>query len=265
MLTSGSISLLVTFGIMMALFLVLVQFLQAVLGYTALTAALGLLPMAGVMMPLSTVAPHIARRVGMRAMFVGGSLLLAIGLAMLGIMATTSGYLSILPGLLVLGAGVGLPMTPGTTAITGSLPAEEQGVASALNDTVRELGGAVGLALIGSVLSAAYTASVSSATAGLPPEAASAVEGGIGGAVAVSSQMGAAGEPILLAARSAFVDAWSTSMWISAGLAVAAAVFTLVWTPSRSRERAETDERLALDALALDALPDGLAPGLVDA
>ncbi len=242
MLTSGSVSLTITFGIMMALFLVLVQFLQAVLGYSAIVAALGLMPMAAVMMPLSTTAPHIARRVGMRAMFVGGSTLLAIGLAMLGIMASTDGYLSILPGLLVLGAGVGLLMTPGTTAITSSLPPSEQGVASALNDTVRELGGAVGLALIGSVLSAAYTASVSSASAGLPPEAASAVDGGIGGAVAVTSQMGAAGEPILAAARSAFVDAWSTSMWLSAGLAVAAAVFALVWTPSRSREQADKAE-----------------------
>src|SRR5690606_26227222 len=174
MLTSGSVSLTITFGIMMALFLVLVQFLQAVLGFSALTAALSLLPMAAVMMPLSTLSPHIARRVGMRAMFVGGALIVAVGLAMLGLMASTSGYLSILPGLLVLGTGVGLLMTPGTTAITGSLKPEEQGVASALNDTVREVGGAVGLALIGSVLSAAYSASVSSATAGLPPEAASA-------------------------------------------------------------------------------------------
>ena len=106
---------------------------------------------------------------------------------------------------------------------------------------MRELGGAVGLALIGSVLSAAYTASVSSATAGLPPEAASAVEEGIGGAVAVANQMGAAGEPILAAARSAFVDAWAISMWLSAGLAVAAAVFALVWTPSRRQEHADRD------------------------
>jgi EmrB/QacA subfamily drug resistance transporter len=254
MLTSGSVSLTVTFGIMMALFLVLVQFLQAVLGFSALTAALSLLPMAAVMMPLSTVSPHIARRVGMRAMFVGGALIVATGLVMLGLMASTSGYLSILPGLLVLGTGVGLLMTPGTTAITGSLKPEEQGVASALNDTVREVGGAVGLALIGSVLSAAYSSSVSSASAGLPPEAASAVEGGIGGAVAVSSQMGEAGAPILDAARNAFVDAWSTSMWMSAALALGAAVFALFWTPNRTTEHAE---RLQMEGIAAGT---GLVP-----
>jgi hypothetical protein len=59
--------------------------------------------------------------------------------------------------------------------------------------------------------------------------------------VAVTNQMGAAGAPILAAARSAFVDAWATSMWLSAGLAVGAAVFALVWTPSRRQEHADRD------------------------
>ena len=115
----------------------------------------------------------------MRTMFVGGSPLIAAGLALMATMASVDdGYLSVLPGLLVLAVGVGLTMTPGTTAITGSLPVDEQGVASALNDTVRELGGAIGVALIGSVLSAAYSSSVADATAGLPPEVATVGRGG---------------------------------------------------------------------------------------
>ena len=69
------------------------------------------------------------------------------------------GYLSVLPGLLVLAVGLALPMTPSTTAITQALPHEKQGVASALNDTVRELGGALGIALLGSVLNGAYRSS----------------------------------------------------------------------------------------------------------
>lgn len=251
MLTAGSVSLLVVFAIMMAMFLVLVQFLQAVLGYSAVHAAVALLPLAAVLMPMSSAAPHIARRVGMRAMFVGGALLVASGLAMLAAMASTDGYLTILPGLLVLGAGTGILMTPGTTAITSSLPAEEQGVASALNDTVREFGGAVGMALIGSVLSAAYTSSVAGATAGLPEQAASAVEGGIGGAVAVSAQMGPAGAAVMDAARSAFLDGWATAMWLSAGLALASALFALLWTPGRREEHAERDAALT-DATGLD-------------
>ena len=250
MLTAGSVSLLAVFAILMALFLVLVQFLQAGLGYSAIKASASLLPVALIMMPLSSVAPLIARRVGMRAMFVGGMSAVAVGLALMATMASVDGgYLSVLPGLVVLAIGVGLTMTPGTTAITGSLPVDEQGVASALNDTVRELGGALGVALIGSVLSASYSSSVADATAGLPPEAATAVREGIGGAVVVSSRMGPQGASILDAARVAFVDGWAASMWISAGLAVTAALFALVWTPNRRDEHATRD---ALAAAATD-------------
>ncbi|MHB1137666.1 MAG: MFS transporter [Microthrixaceae bacterium] len=252
MLTAGTVYLLIVFAIMMALFLVLVQFLQAGLGYSAIKASAGLLPMAALMMPLSAAAPLVARRVGMRTMFVGGALLVATGLSLMALLADADGgYLSVLPGLLVLAVGIGLSMTPGTTAITGSLPVEEQGVASALNDTVRELGGAVGVALIGSVLGAAYSSSVADATAGLPEEAAHVVEEGIGGAVVVAGQMGPEGETLLHAARVAFVDAWTSSIWISAGLAVLAAVFALVWTPSRRQEFADDD---AVDASSADPL-----------
>jgi Na+/melibiose symporter-like transporter len=250
-LTAGSLNLLVVFAIISGLFLVLVQFLQAALGFSAIKASAGLLPMAVIMMPLSGVAPLIARRVGLRAMFVGGTLSIAAGLALMaGLASVDGGYASILPGLCVLAVGVGLTMTPGTAAITGSLPADEQGVASALNDTVREVGGALGIALIGSVLSAGYTSSVSSAAAGLPASAGDAVREGIGGAVAVTSRMGASGGPVLDAARHAFVDGWALSMWISVGLALAVAAFAAVWTPGR---RAELEARdAALDAMGIE-------------
>ncbi len=231
-LAVGSVSLLVTFAIMFGLFLVLVQFLQAVLGYSAIGAATGLLPMAVVLMPISALAPLLTRRVGYRAMFTGGLLLIGVGLALMAALGSADGgYASVLPGLLVLASGVGLTQTPSTSAITGSLPADEQGVASALNDTLREFGGALGIALIGSVLSAGYADGVADAAAVLPADAADAVQDGIGGALAVASQAGPSGEALLAVARDAFVDGWARSMWISAALAVAAAAFALVWLP----------------------------------
>ena len=148
------------------------------------------------------------------------------------------GYLSVLPGLLVLGVGVGLTMTPGTTAITGSLPVDEQGVASALNDTVRELGGALGVALIGSVLSAAYSSSVADATAALPPEAA---DRRCSRASAAPSPCRASSVPrarrVLDAARLG-VRRRLGGVDVDQRRArrVAAALFALVWTPSRRDE-----------------------------
>jgi EmrB/QacA subfamily drug resistance transporter len=231
-LASGAFNLFVVFGTMFALFLVLVQHLQAVLGYSAIRAASGLLPMAALMMPLSTAAPMIAERFGYRRTVATGMALLTVGLATVALQADPGGgYLSVLPGLLVLALGIGLAMSPSTAAITSSLPEEKQGVASSLNDTVRELGGAVGIALVGSVLNATYRSNVASATAKLPPEAAEAVERGIGPAIAVASQAGAQGEPLLAAARQAYVDGMVPALLLAAGLTAFAAIFTAVRGP----------------------------------
>jgi EmrB/QacA subfamily drug resistance transporter len=236
-LTAGAVNLFVVFAVMFSLFLVLVQFLQAVLGYAALTAAAGLLPMAALMMPLSIVAPTISERVGFRRTLTAGMLLLSGGLALLAVMADPEGgYLSVVPGLLVLACGVGLSMSPSTAAITGSLPEEKQGVASSLNDTVREMGGAVGIALIGSILNSSYRASIEPATAGLPPEVAEPVQEGIGGALAIAEQAGERGAPLADAARTAFVDGMQPALLLAAAVALLAAIFTAVRGPKTAAE-----------------------------
>ncbi len=148
--------------------------------------------------------------------------------------SVSGGYWSVLPGLLVLAVGMGLAQSPATTAITSSLPVEEQGVASALNDTVREFGGALGIALIGSVLSAGYRSGLGAAPDALPPEAAEAVRSGIGGASVVASNAGAAGEQIMSVARSAFVDGLGQTLWIAAGISVLTAVVAFLWTPRQA-------------------------------
>jgi len=226
-LSTGSVNLFVVFAVMFALFLTLVQFLQAVLGYTALRAASGLLPMAVAMMPLSTMAPTIAHRVGYRRTVVTGMTLIAVALVWFALVADPDvGYLAILPTLIVLGVGVGLAMSPSTTAITASLPEDKQGVASALNDTVREMGGAIGIALVGSILNAQYRANITATTDTLPPELAEPAKEGIGGALAAAGQAGPDGATIIDAARQAFTDGLGPAMLVAAGLCAAAAMFT---------------------------------------
>lgn len=237
-LSSGAFNLFVVFGTMFALFLVLVQHLQAVLGYSAIRAASGLLPMALLMMPLSTVAPRLAERFGYRRIVAAGMALLTTGLVLLAALVDgDGGYRTVLPGLALLAVGVGLAMSPSTAAITSSLPDEKQGVASSLNDTVRELGGAVGIALVGSVLNASYRANVSSATAALPPEVAEIVERGIGPALGVAAQAGPQGEPLISAARQAYVDGMVPALLLLAALTAVAAVATAMWGPRPSAPR----------------------------
>lgn len=237
-LAAGSVYLMASFAVMFGLFLVLVQYLQAVLGFSALRASAGLLPMAAVLMPLSNAAPRIVGRIGSRQTMIAGGTLVAAGLTTLALSASVEGgYVSVLPGLMVLGAGMGLSMTPSTIAITDSLPPEKQGVASALNDTVREVGGAVGVALLGSVLSSGYRSDIGAATAGLPDAVREPVRDGIGGALAVAPQLGDQGATVVAAAREAFVAGWRTSMWVGVGIALAAVLFLVVRGPGRAEER----------------------------
>jgi MFS family permease len=188
--------------------------------------------MAVLMMPLSAVAPTIAARVGLRRVLLLGVGLFGIGLTLLATMVSaTGGYLSVLPGLLVVGVGIGLGMSPGTMAISESLPAGEQGVASALNDTVRELGGAIGIALLGSIVNAGYRSSVSDVTASLSPQLATRVEDGIGSAFAASGDLGSSAPTVLNAARDALVDGWRLSMWFGVALAAFAFLFLVFRGP----------------------------------
>jgi MFS family permease len=188
--------------------------------------------MVGVMMPLSTVAPSLANRFGTRTVLLVGVGLFALGLVLLATMVSVDGgYWSVLPGLLVLSVGIGLAMSPSTTTITESLPSEKQGVASALNDTVRELGGAVGIALLGSLVGAGYRSSIAPATESLPPDLAHRVEEGIGSAFAAAADLGASAPQVLDAARHALVDGWRLSMWVGVGVAAVAFLYLVVRGP----------------------------------
>jgi EmrB/QacA subfamily drug resistance transporter len=239
-LAAGSLTLLIVFAVMFGIFLVLTQFMQAVLGFSALAAAGSLLPMMVVMMPLSAVAPTIANRFGTRNVLMLGVGLFGLGLALLALMVSAEGgYWSVLPGLIVVAFGIGLCMSPSTMAITESLPQDKQGVASALNDTVRELGGAVGIALLGSLVSAGYRSSVSDATTNLSPELAHRVEEGIGSAFAAAGDLGSSGPTVLDAARDALVDGWRLSMWFGVALATVAFVYLVVRGPRPADEVAE--------------------------
>ena len=150
--TSGSLSIFVQFFATFGLIFVLLQFLQLVLGYTPLEAGAALAPVALTVVAVAPRVPRLVERVGVRPVGPTGLALMAIGLFVLSSMDAGSSYWHLLAGGLVLGLGMALAATPATTAIVESLPDEKQGVASAVNDASREVGGALGIAVLGSVL-----------------------------------------------------------------------------------------------------------------
>ncbi|KAF1017442.1 MAG: Antiseptic resistance protein [Stenotrophomonas maltophilia] len=227
-LSSGSVALLVWFGVQSGVFIVPFPFFQAVLGWSGLRATLALMPMALLMMGFSGVAPRLAGRIGARLTLAAGIALGAVGLAPMALQVSVAGgYLSVLPGMLAMGTGMGLAMAPATEAITTALPADRQGVASALNDVTREFGTALGIALLGAVFSAGYAHAIAQQLADLPAPVVASAGRGIADALALA----AGGQPyaaaVYRAAQQAFVQGWQQAMWAGAAVMLALLLFVL--------------------------------------
>jgi EmrB/QacA subfamily drug resistance transporter len=155
--TAATLSITVQFFAFFGLVFLLLQYLQLVRGDTPLVAALSMIPMALAMMPSARgIAPRMSHHIGAMRVCVVGLVLIAGALVVLSRLDEESSYWLLLTGLIPLGAGMGLAMTPATTAITDALPAAKQGVGSAMNDLARELGGALGIAVLGSILQSTY-------------------------------------------------------------------------------------------------------------
>ncbi|WP_437907541.1 MFS transporter [Sorangium sp. So ce327] len=226
-LTSGSLSLLAVFGVQAGIFIALYPYFQAVLGWSGLRSTVALMPMAVLSMASSGLAPRMAARVGARLTMVSGILLGAAGLGMMAaLVSVDGGYLSVLPGMLAVGLGMGLSMTPSTEAITVSLPRERQGVASALNDITREFGTALGVALLGAILTAGYRSAIDSRLPAVPTAAAEAARRGIANALAAAEGAAPHSPSLVRAAQEAFVEGWRQAMWV--GVIVMAVLFIYV-------------------------------------
>ncbi len=149
---SGSLSVFVQFFALFGVIFVVLQYLQFVLRYTPLQAGAALAPTALIMIVLAPRVPKLVERVGVRSVGPTGLALIASGLLIAATMGTDASYWHLLAALVPLGVGMALAAPPATAAIVGSLPEDKQGVASAVNDTAREVGGALGIAVLGSVL-----------------------------------------------------------------------------------------------------------------
>ncbi|MBB5789174.1 MFS transporter [Jiangella mangrovi] len=226
-LSGGSITLLVAFGVQAGIFVVLFPFFQAVFGWSGLLSAAALMPMAVTMMVATSLAPKMVVRIGPGPTMSAGIALTGVSLALMAMFVSVNGgYLSLLPGILVMGIGMGLSMVPSTEAITLSLPHEKQGVASALNDVTREFGTALGVAMIGAVLTTGYRDSMDDRLEGVPQETADIAREGVATAVEVSGSAGSHAQQVLDAAQQSYVDGWQQSMWT--GFAVMGVLFVYI-------------------------------------
>ncbi|MFF3452666.1 MFS transporter [Streptomyces sp. NPDC002667] len=173
-------------------FYYLTQHLQFVLGYDALDTGVRMLPLAGAVFVGSALTGYLTPRIGMRFTVTAGMVGGTVALALLTRVDASSSYGDLVLPLVMLGLAIGLALSPCTDAIMGAFPEAELGVGGAVNDTSLELGGSLGIAILGSVLASSYSSHLADATAGskLPAGALATAQDSVGAGYAVAQGIG---------------------------------------------------------------------------
>ena len=228
------------------------QYLQTVLGYSALESGLRMLPMALLMVAVAPLAPRLVERVGTKLVVGSGMLIAAAGLAVIATVPVSDGYLHILIGFCLASTGMALTMAPATESIMGSLPPAKAGVGSAMNDTTRQMGGALGVAILGSVFAMVYRPGMAEQLAGtgLSSEQLGRAQDSIGGAIQVAAELPAqAAQSLINVAKGQFVDGMHTALMVGVVVILAAAAIVFAFLPARAQDPREKEEG-PLDGLA---------------
>lgn len=216
------------------------QYLQTVLGFSALEAGVRMLPMAVVMVGLAPLAPRLVERIGTKLVVGCGLLVAAGGLVVVGTVPVNDGYTHILLGFCLVSAGMAMTMAPATESIMGSLPPAKAGVGSAMNDTTRQMGGALGVAVLGSVFATIYRPGMADklAGAGLTDAQLTRAQDSIGGALQVAGQLPdqVAAANLISIAKQQFVDGMHLAILVAIGVVLLSALIVFMFLPARARD-----------------------------
>ena len=232
-LSAGVTGIGIAFMSMLGMMFVLTQYLQFAREYTALEAGVRFTPMAlGFMIGAPSSAVLVVKLGSKRLM--GGGLMIVAGVMLgLAFLTITTPYWAIGLGLVTLGLGMAFTMAPATDAVMAALPEAKAGVGSALNDTFRQVGGALGVGIFGSILNSVYSSRVSDAVQELPAAAAAAAQNSIGAALQIAAQAGGeAGEALRIASADAFVDGLGVVFVVTAIVAFLGALFVFRYMPA---------------------------------
>jgi EmrB/QacA subfamily drug resistance transporter len=221
----------------------LVYYLQGVRGYTPLQSGAALIPVAVGMAVMAPRSSGLAERFGAKAVCASGFLLIALSFVGVQFLDLDSPVWLLLLVLSVQGTGMGAVMAPATESIMSVVPREKAGAGAAVNNSVRQVGGALGVAILGSVLAASYAAHLGGAVDVLPAEARAEASQSIVTTLAAVQQVQESGDAdaaraaadLVTPAREAFVSAMHVTAVFTALAALVAAVVVLVWLPGRRR------------------------------
>jgi EmrB/QacA subfamily drug resistance transporter len=237
--TAASLAITLGFFALFGFIFLVTQYLQLVKGYSALQAGVRTLPFAIAMVVAAVSSPKVVQRIGTKLVVAAGLALMAGGFAIASTNDASTSYTVIASAMVLMGFGLGSAAAPATESILASLPREKAGVGSAVNDTTREVGGTLGVAVLGSIMASVYGGRILDALSGTPLPA--GLRAAAGDSLAAALQIaggvgGAAGRGIAFAAQDAFVQAFQIGSVVTGAVALVGAVIALLFLPARSRQ-----------------------------
>jgi EmrB/QacA subfamily drug resistance transporter len=239
--SGGSLAVAAGFLTLFGFIFVITQYFQFIKSYSAFETGVRLLPVAVSIAVASVLGPRVVERVGTTAVVATGLAIFAAGLGWASTADAATPYLQIAAQMVLLGGGLGLTTAPATEAIMGSLSADKAGIGSAVNDTTRELGGTLGVAIVGSVFASVYSTRIGSASAlnALPGDVRSTMEHSMAAAYRVIGQLPAVqAAGVRDAVNHAFLAGMQMGSLVCAAIALTAAVLVAVVLPARARRSA---------------------------
>jgi EmrB/QacA subfamily drug resistance transporter len=239
--TAASVAVALTFFSLFGSLFLLTQYLQSVHGYSPLRAGALLIPQAAVMMVVAPSSAYLVQRLGNKIVVGFGLVVVALSLMAFAFLTANAPLWEIIAITVLMGVGMGNVMAPATDSIMGSLPREKAGVGSAMNDTTRQTGGAIGVAVLGSILASKFRATITAAgrAHGLAPSVVGAIKPDVGTALRVARTP--LGQPdastINAIAKHSFVVAFHISALLGAAVIMLAAIGVFVWLPARPSDQ----------------------------
>ncbi|WP_354698000.1 Antiseptic resistance protein [Paraconexibacter sp. AEG42_29] len=233
--TAASSAIAFAFFAMFGFIFLVTQYFQFVRGYGPLEAGLRTLPVATSIAIGAVVGTPLAVRLGSKLVVAGGLLSLTVAFTWISLITDHTSYGQIVGQMAFLGIGIGLVSSPATEAIMGVVPAAKAGIGSAVNDATRELGGTLGVAVIGSVALSLYRDHLTSAR--IPPETAAAARESIGGALEAARRVAESGQAdaalkLTTVAKDGYLDGMAAGCLVAAGVALLGALLTIAFLPS---------------------------------
>lgn len=230
---TGVAAIVILFGATFGFFYIGMQYVQQIMGYSPLMTAFSFGPF---MVPLgifSALSFWYVPKLGLRLVLFIGTLLMAVGFACMCRLGLHATYFEFAWPTLILATGIGICTAPTTSAIMGAVSDEKQGVASAVNDTSREIGGALGIAVAGSILAGRYSHELAPRLADFPAPVRGPATDSLAEAVEVADRLGPEGQQLADLSKAAFLTALHASTITMAILVAVAAVVIGLWAPGR--------------------------------